>query len=491
MARLGATSADIEGAMTQLAQGASKGKFELEDLKSIAERIPGFFGKASAALGVTTAEFYEMVSAGQITADLLPQIARSLGATGGAVTSFNAQMSRLKNSFTDLFTAIGDTGVFDAIGWAIGRVTKYTRVFADSLNAINQLFAGTAESGRRAAEKLKESWKALFTLKDSTDAAAKSMSDVGAAGLQAGEDIAAGMGKAAGAMDDYKKLTEQLSKDLKLLGVDEQSIDQLTGQLEDQLVQGFQRIADNPAARGQKVFQAFLSAVNGVELRGNLERLKTALYDTFRDGKITADQMAASLNAINTKSAGMWKNLTDSALAEQKRLEAGLDASLKRREQVESDFARRREKINEPENNDEATFGKLFDLQSKARQLAVQAGQATGEEARRLSESALAMANKAADVVQQLNDSGKASDIEATGLLRGVETVAKQAADGLKNVPISIDTSKAQDQAREFLQVFQQYLEQNPVRVRVETSENTSASDIGRTLSISRLQRGS
>jgi hypothetical protein len=396
-------------------------------------------------------------------------------------------MSRLKNSFTDLFTAIGDTGVFDAIGFAVTKLAQATQILASSLGVINKALFGTREQAEKAAQKLADSAKSLIGIKPPAEEASKSLKDVGAAGLQAEEDIAAGMGKAAGAMDDYKKLTEQLSKDLKFLGVDEKSIDQVTGQLEDQLVQGFQRIADNPAARGQKVFQAFLSAVNGVELRGNLERLKTALYDTFRDGKITADQMAASLNAINTKSAGMWKNLTDSALAEQKRLEAGLDASLKRREQVETDFARRREKINEPENNDEATFGKLFDLQSKARQLAVQAGQATGEEARRLSESALAMANKAADVVQQLNDSGQASDIEATGLLRGVETVAKQAADGLKNVPISIDTSKAQDQAREFLQVFQQYLEQNPVRVRVETSDS---GDVSATLRNAALQAG-
>jgi len=67
MASLGRSSADTQGALVQLAQGISKGKFELEDLKSIAERMPGFFQNFAESLGKTTPELLSLISAGKIT----------------------------------------------------------------------------------------------------------------------------------------------------------------------------------------------------------------------------------------------------------------------------------------------------------------------------------------------------------------------------------------------------------------------------------------
>lgn len=489
MSRLGATSADIEGAMTQLAQGASKGKFELEDLKSIAERIPGFFKKAAEAIGVTVEQFYEMVSAGQITADLMPKIAAGLGAVDGNVNTFSANWARLVSSMKEAFTAFNDVlPVFDLISFALGKVAQGLRVVSASLKVVKEAFAGTRGDAQAAAESWLNSAKSLFGIKTASDSAKKSMDDAGEAGAVAGDKIASGMGKAAEAVKTYAENTEQLSKDLKLFGIDENEIKKLTGQLEDELVQGFQRIASNPAARGQYVFQAFLGAVDKVSLRGNLDRLKVALYDTFRDGKISADQMAASLNAINTKAAGMWKNLTDAALAEQKRLEAGLEASAKRREQIEADFAKRRQDISTPDGKDDPTFDNLFALQARARQLSVDAGRATGQQAQKLSDEALATANKAADMVEALKKAGDLNGLQASGALKEVEAIALKSAEALKNVPITLDTAQAQQQAQATRDAMQAVFENQPLVVKVQTQGG--GADVAGALRDAALQTG-
>jgi len=117
MAALGKSSADVEGAITQLGQGISKGRFELEDLKSIAERIPGFFKLFADQLGVTTEELFAMISAGELTADKLPQLAEALQklAGDGGVDSANASLARLKNTWTDVQLSLGQTGGLEAM----------------------------------------------------------------------------------------------------------------------------------------------------------------------------------------------------------------------------------------------------------------------------------------------------------------------------------------------------------------------------------------
>lgn len=125
MASLGASSADTSGALTQLAQGVSKGKFELDDLKSVAERLPGFFITFSKALGITTEEFFDLVSQGKIGVPELVKVADVLKNNLGTIKfdSFNNELSRLKNSITETFVSIGDAGAFKLLIKAIEGAT--------------------------------------------------------------------------------------------------------------------------------------------------------------------------------------------------------------------------------------------------------------------------------------------------------------------------------------------------------------------------------
>ncbi|WP_143806184.1 tape measure protein, partial [Oenococcus oeni] len=108
-------SADqIQGAYTAIGQIASKGKVQAEELRGqLGERIPGAFGIAARAMGVTQRELDKMLSTGKITAeDFLPKFAQELQKTFGA----NAQkvadgpaaaMERYKNSVFQLQVAFG------------------------------------------------------------------------------------------------------------------------------------------------------------------------------------------------------------------------------------------------------------------------------------------------------------------------------------------------------------------------------------------------
>lgn len=117
MSRVGASSADVNGAFVQLAQGVSKGRFELEDLKSIAERVPGFFTSFSDALGVTTAELYDLISAGEIGGDEIQRFAAKLNESleGVDFDGFTNEVARFKNATEDAYLVIGEAGAFDLL----------------------------------------------------------------------------------------------------------------------------------------------------------------------------------------------------------------------------------------------------------------------------------------------------------------------------------------------------------------------------------------
>lgn len=148
-AALGISGEKITGAFTQLAQGVSKGKFELDDLKSVAERLPGFFNTFADALGVTNAEFFDLISKGKIGIPELIKVAEQLKIQFGSAdfSGFNNELSRLKNAITEIQVQLGDAGAFSSLTKSIQGVTLTLTgatyaitLFADGLGT---LVAGT------------------------------------------------------------------------------------------------------------------------------------------------------------------------------------------------------------------------------------------------------------------------------------------------------------------------------------------------------------
>lgn len=161
------------------------------------------------------------------------------------------------------------------------------------------------------------------------------------------------------------------------------------------------------------------------------------------------------------------------------KMDAAITASERKRSQVMDSFAKRIADINGDNGPDEATPDALFALQSKARELSVRANQASGEEASRLASQAEDAANRAADVIARMNESGRYNDLQATGALRELEVISLRAADALKNVPISIDKAKATEEADAFIDAMQSRMNQRPLVVQVVTAQGSGGGNTG------------
>lgn len=111
------------GVMLAFGQIASKGKVQAEELRGqIGERIPGAFGIAAKAMGMTTAELDKAMSKGEIySKDFLPKFAAELkktyGTGGEAVAGMQAEVNRLDN----LVAKVGSNKTF--IATVSGMVT--------------------------------------------------------------------------------------------------------------------------------------------------------------------------------------------------------------------------------------------------------------------------------------------------------------------------------------------------------------------------------
>ncbi|MBP9100578.1 MAG: tape measure protein [Nitrosomonas sp.] len=144
---LGMSAADTGGALLAIQQMISKGKVSAEELRGqLGERLPGAFEMAARAIGVTTAELDKMLEQGQVTAErMLPALARELENTFGAqaqtaAQGLQAKINRLENSFADLKTAIGSTGLLDLLSDGIVLATRFVDALSGAkvLSAVDQ-----------------------------------------------------------------------------------------------------------------------------------------------------------------------------------------------------------------------------------------------------------------------------------------------------------------------------------------------------------------
>ena len=122
---VGSSSEDVAESLRQMTQGIGKNRFELEDLKSIAERIPGGMYAISDALGVTTADLYKMITAGEFGAEQIRIFGESLeeNLNGINFDGFEQSMNRLKNTIDTALVDLGSSGVFDGISKGIQGIT--------------------------------------------------------------------------------------------------------------------------------------------------------------------------------------------------------------------------------------------------------------------------------------------------------------------------------------------------------------------------------
>lgn len=150
----GMSSEQSAGAFLAAQQMISKGKVQAEELVGQwAERIPGAVNIAARAMGVTTAELYKMMEAGNLMAvDFLPKFAKELeaslgGAAEKAANRLDAATNRYFNAVERLKQNAGDSGVSSA--WA-RELTAMSR----DIDAVTDAIGNATEKGAGAFSSL-------------------------------------------------------------------------------------------------------------------------------------------------------------------------------------------------------------------------------------------------------------------------------------------------------------------------------------------------
>lgn len=315
IARLGGSSTDVNGAIVQLTQGISKGKFELEDLKSIAERVPGFFDKFSTALGVTTAELFELISQGKVGTPEILKIGESLDQTFGGtrVEGYAAELERLRNSLDETFVVLGKSGAFDVLTKAVAGTAAAiagATVTVETLGKAIGIFFGVLATGdfgnfapainallEEAGGKLQGARTALLGVDEAAGGARTTVD--GLAG-----SLTTGIGGGTEAVIDMDKETKKLNESLKAIGLDPKKLREGTEEAARDIIAAFDAITKNPAATGETIVTAFLASLNKLKTPEQLDQARISLEAAFGAGKISADQLTASLVALSEKQDG-------------------------------------------------------------------------------------------------------------------------------------------------------------------------------------------
>ena len=329
MTRLGSNSVEVSGAMTQLAQGVSKGKFELDDLKSIAERLPGFFGAFEKSLGLASGEIFELISAGKIGARELLIFSDTLraGLAGVDFDGFAASSARMKTAISEAYIELGRAGVFEGITKVVQLATGYVVAFSASMELIADRYRVLKDAiSTGDFSNFGEKWEAAMTkakasTKDAAEAllgVAKQAGSAGGAGEDAGRKIAEGMDKGAGSAKDLQKAAGDVDKALKALGVDPKLfVDPIAT-----VKKAFADLASNPAANGDQIFAGFLAALDKLKAGKDVTELGAAMKAAFERGAIGADALAAAMELLERKQDGTYKGMAGGTVVSKENADA-------------------------------------------------------------------------------------------------------------------------------------------------------------------------
>ncbi len=115
MGKAGKSSAETSNALQALAQMASKGVVQSEELRGqLGEALPGALQAAAKGMGLTTEELMKLVEEGKITAqDIFPALAQGLNELYGSAPqaqTLSQEITNIKNAFTGMADRIGEAG---------------------------------------------------------------------------------------------------------------------------------------------------------------------------------------------------------------------------------------------------------------------------------------------------------------------------------------------------------------------------------------------
>jgi tape measure domain-containing protein len=299
MALLGKSSAETNGALLAVQQIISKGTVSSEELRGqLGERLPGAFQIAARAVGVTTEELGKLLQSGDVVAsEFLPKFAAELNKTFGDtnyVTTFNAELNRLINSFKELAVAGGDTGLFGAITQALvdlTRTTKTTVIEIDTItgyfSALKTFLAGGGSDTEGFSRALRDVGISAGIASSELTGTNQSLAETSRLARSGSADLIDWTRQINESAAESKRLgldgvqqTEALAEAYKKLGFSAKSIGS-------DYVSAFETIVKAAGSTGDEISKALKVVIPKIDNTEELERVVSALQKAAEDGKIT------------------------------------------------------------------------------------------------------------------------------------------------------------------------------------------------------------
>lgn len=382
----------------------------------------------------------------------------------GSFTKLVQAATFLGNSFKAAFQTVqaAATGFLTIVAGAIASFMTNLEVMAGGLNQIGLLSDETfqklaihahaarestkdlaqqtldygkaaLESGRTAARAFDDTAPAIAEVADNTEEATEKMGEYGDAARKMAEANARAMG-------EIKAEADELNAALSDIGLDtEKYVSGLTT-IEKETIDTFTTISTNAQSTGEQVGDALLQGLAKVESEGALEALKKQYVAANEAGKLSANEFAAGLDAIN----GRMQALSESG-----------EASTELAQTVEAGQQRVRRALEDTQATVAATNN---------------AFRASGELATSLAEQVVGFINAANDELATLGVAAQNSFKEALNLpvqpvlddverlKQGVEEAQTSLADNVRDMLTSFDASGVSQFAAEVEQAKNQTL---------------------------------
>lgn len=174
--KFGLTAADIKGVTRALKQTTAVTNAQKQELNQLAERIPGIQKMVAKEMGMSTDRFLKDMERRILKSnDVAAATLRALGKDSDEVLrkfsgSWQATISRIKTSWFNLMTRIGETGAFDDVKDAIDSIANFIKNRSD---AIVNTWSQMRFIMREVFHQVKESLIGVFSGADINDSVNK------------------------------------------------------------------------------------------------------------------------------------------------------------------------------------------------------------------------------------------------------------------------------------------------------------------------------
>ena len=321
MARLGKTTAETDGALLAISQMMSKGVVSAEELRGqLGERLPGAFQAAARAMGTTTQGLGEMLEKGEIiAADFLPKFAAELNKLGSqdgeGFETFTARWNRLKNSLKEGATTFNDIiPLFDAVSWTTGKTAGVIGLATGAFGMLGAKIKGDADGIEKYRQSIMASGDAVFGFGKKHVDAAKEVEGLANSVTESATRIETDIkNRIVASMLKLDGSIKNTSEAFKTLGVDPDEIVSGISASENQIIESFKTLAADPNVSGQVLLGSLLVALDQVSKEA-IPEIGFAYKAAANVGRQSSDELVAGLDAIASKTAGLWpetNNLAD------------------------------------------------------------------------------------------------------------------------------------------------------------------------------------